>query len=122
MPDNFAFMSQKKFISKKGPKTGMGSSSWLQNMQNRTSHTIYFTRIFFQQKFQKVSKKARFGPFFTNKIFSTHKRKVVGHEKLVNIGPSDQVFIRGKVVLIPNNPAEESQLISFQGFSSGHVS
>ena len=84
-------------------------------MQNRTSHTIYFTRIFFQQKFQKVSKKARFGPFFTNKFFSTHKRKVVGHEKLVNIGPSDQVFIGGKVVLIPNNPAEESQVISFGG-------
>ena len=82
-------------------------------MQNRTSHTIYFTRFFFQQKFRKVSKKARFGPFFTNKIFSTHKRKVVGHEKLVNIGPSDQVFIGGKVVLIPNNPAEESQVISF---------
>ena len=56
------------------------------------------------------------GPFFTNKIFSTHKRKVVGHEKLVNIGPSDQVFIGGKVVLIPNNPAEESQVISFSIF------
>ena len=83
-------------------------------MQNRTSHTIYFTRIFFQQKFQKVSKKARFGPFFTNKVFPTHKRKVVGHEKLVTIGLSDQVFISGKVVLIPNNPAEESQVISFQ--------
>ena len=82
-------------------------------MQHRTSHTIYFARIFFQQKFQKVSKKACFGPFFTNKIFLTHKCKVVGHEKLVNIGPSDQVFIGGKVVLIPNNPAEESQVISF---------
>ena len=32
----------------------------------------------------------------------------------MNIGPSDQVFIGGKVVLIPNNPAEESQVISFR--------
>ena len=113
MPNNFVFMGRKNFISKKGPNTGMGNSPRLQNIQNRTSHTIYFTRIFFQQKFQKVSKKARFGPFFTNKIFSTHKHKVVGHEKLVNIGPKDQVFIGGKVVFITNNPTEESQVISF---------
>ena len=78
MPDNFAFMGQKIFINEKEPKTDMGSSSWLQNMQNRTSHTIYFTRIFFQQKFQKVSKKARFGPFFTNKIFRPINAKLLG--------------------------------------------
>ena len=80
-------------------------------MQNRTSHTIYFTRIFFNKNSKKFPKRPVFWPFFTNKIFSTHKRKVVGHKNLVNIGPSDQVFIGGKVVLIPNNPAEESQVI-----------
>ena len=62
----------------------------------------------------KNSKKCHFRPFFTNKIFSAHKSKVVGHQKLVNIGPSDQSFISGKVVFITNNPAEESQVISFQ--------
>ena len=58
--------------------------------------------------------KCHFWPFFTNKIFSTHKSKVVGHQKLVNIGTSDQSFISGKVVLFTNNPAEESQVISFR--------
>ena len=109
MPDNFAFMGRKIFISKKGPKTGMGSSVLHFCCQDEIPMLSISQEFFFNKNSKKFPKR----PIFTNKIFSTNKRKVVGHEKLVNIGPSDQVFIGGKVVLIPNNPAEESQVISF---------
>ena len=102
-----------KILLVKKPQNGHGKFILTTKYAKPNFPYYLFHKNFFQQKIQKVSKKAHFGPFFTNKIFSTHKSKVVRHQKLVNIGPSDQSFISGKVVFITNNPAEESQVISF---------
>ena len=113
MPKNFVFMGRKNFISKKWPKTGL-FGNFLEFLLKKNSCEIdSMGSSVLHFCCQDELPMPILGPFFTIKIFSTHKRKVVGHEKLVNIGPSDQVFIGGKVVLIPNNPAEESQVISF---------
>ena len=96
------------FVSQRGPKKALFCRFLF------SLHDFPWWSYAYDDHFPWWSKKCHFRPFFTNKIVSTHKSKVVGHQKLVNIGPSDQSFISGKVVFITNNPAEESQVISFQ--------
>ena len=84
--------------------------------QSTTSHSDLSLMIFTSHSDPVI-----FWPFFSNEIFSTHKRKVLGHQKLVNIGPSDQSFISGKVVLLTNNPAEKSQIITFQNEENNNI-
>ena len=106
-PDSSEFMVKVGFVSQRGPKKALFCRFLF------SLHDFPWWSYAYDDHFPWWSKKCHFRPFFTNKIVSTHKSKVVGHQKLVNIGRSDQSFISGKVVLLTNNPAEESQVISF---------